>query len=395
MVIDSYLVRDLAYVFAAALAGGLLARFFRQPLILGYVLAGICVGPFTPGPRLSESHTLDLLAEIGVILLMYSVGIEFSVRELLQVKWVALIGAPVGIFLSILLSVITGHFLGWSTPQGIAIGAALCVASTMVMSRLLIERGHLQTTPGRVMIGITLMEDLAVIVLTVLLPAIGSSSTVRLTAVAQDIGKAFLILIPLLFIAMRWIPALMIRVERMRHPELYVLVVLALGLTIAALTQALGLSVALGAFMAGLIVSDTGAAQETLKRLEPLRDAFVALFFVTIGALIDPRSLGSTPGLLAVLVGLVVVGKIVVWTAVVKLFGYSWRTAALVGVGFTQIGEFSYVLIQAARNEHLVGPDVYNAVLAASLLTILLNAALTRWAPAWLSRMSVPSENTP
>lgn len=392
MPVETGIYRDLAYIFGAALAGGLLARRLRQPLIIGYVLGGIVVGPFTPGPRLTGAHTLDLLAEIGVILLMYSIGIEFAPGDLAQVKGIALVGGPIGIALNILLAIVTGHFLGWSLSMSIAIGAILCVASTMVMSRLLIDRGELTSLHGRVMIGITLVEDLAVVVMTVLLPALASSSSEgRLGLLAKDIGKALVILIPLIFLATRWVPSLMIRIARMRDPELYVLVVLALGLTTAAITQTLGLSLALGAFMAGMIVSDTEVAHETLQRLQPLRDAFVALFFVTVGALIDPRALLKSPGLLAVLVGLIVIGKFAVWSSVVRLFGYPGRAAILTGVGLTQIGEFSYVLVQVARQEHLVGDEVYNAVLAASLLTILLNAALLRWAPVWFDRAPSPA----
>jgi CPA2 family monovalent cation:H+ antiporter-2 len=258
----------------------------------------------------------------------------------------------------------------------------------MVMSRLLIERRELTSLHGRIMIGITLVEDLAVVVLTVLLPALGASSSEgRLNVLAQDIGKALVVLIPLIFLARRWVPSLMIRIARMRNPELYVLVVLALGLTTAAITRTLGLSLALGAFMAGMIVSDTEVAHETLQRLQPLRDAFVALFFVTVGALVDPRAILKSPGLLAVLAGLIVIGKFVVWSAVVRFFGYAGRTAILTGVGLTQIGEFSYVLVQVARQERVIGDDVYNAVLAASLVTILLNAVLLRWVPVWLDRL--------
>jgi len=143
------------------MAGGLVARMLRQPLILGYVAGGIAVGPFTPGLRLSDVHGLELLAEIGVILLMYSIGIEFSIRDLLRVKWVALMGGPLGILLSILLGTGVGWISGWSTAQGIAVGAAVSVASTMVLSRLLIDCGELQSEHGRVMIGITLVEDFA------------------------------------------------------------------------------------------------------------------------------------------------------------------------------------------------------------------------------------------
>jgi monovalent cation:H+ antiporter-2, CPA2 family len=380
---ETALYHDLAYVFVAAMAGGLVARKLRQPLILGYVAGGIVVGPFTPGLRLSDVHELELLAEIGVILLMYSIGIEFSIRDLLRVKWVALVGGPLGILLSILLGTGVGWISGWSTAQGIAVGAAASVASTMVLSRLLIDGGELQSEHGRVMIGITLVEDFAVVALTVLLPSLGGSQRGELWAVGLALGKGLLILVPVALLAYKCVPPLMAWVARMKNDELYLLVTLALGFATAALTQAVGLSLALGAFLAGVVISGSEHAHETLTRVLPLRDAFVALFFVTIGALIDPRQLFSHPWLLAEILGLVVLGKFVIWLAVVRLFRYPLGSAALVAIGLTQIGEFSYVLIAVARDSNLVGNDVYNAILAASLLSILLNAALMRMGRGW------------
>lgn len=166
------------------------------------------------------------------------------------------------------------------------------------------------------------------------------------------------------------------------NPEILVLVALALGFVTAAVTDAVGLSLALGAFLAGLLVSESNAGEEVLKHILPLRDAFVALFFVTMGALVNPRVLVSKSFLLLSIVGLIVIGKFVIWVLVVRLFRYSWNTALTVGLGLTQIGEFSYVLVQVARDAHIVGDDVYNATLAASLITILLNGLLMRYAPA-------------
>ena len=370
--------RDLAYVFVAATGGGLIARFLRQPLILGYVLGGILIGPFTPGPTVSDVHVLELVAEVGVILLMYSIGIEFSLDDLRQVKWVAVIGGPLGIVLSIALGLGVGAVLGWSTKQGIAIGATLSVASTMVLSRLLIDRGELQSAHGRLMIGITLIEDLAVVILTVLLPSAGALSGERLAAVALDMGKSLALLVPIIFVTAKVAPRLMAWVARIDSEELYLLIALALGLAVAAMTQAVGLSLALGAFLAGMVISGSEEGHKTLNKLLTLRDAFVALFFVTIGALVNPRALISNPSLLLVILGMIVVGKLAIWTTVVWVFRYPFRTAVLVGLGLTQIGEFSYVLAQVARKSSLIGEDVYNATLAASLISILLNAALMR-----------------
>ncbi len=181
--------RDLAYVFGAAVVGGTLARVLRQPLILGYVLGGILIGSFTPGITVTDVHEFELLAEVGVILLMYSIGLEFSFQDLLRVMWVAIVGGPLGILLSLGLGLGVGSLLGWSWQQGIAVGAIISVASTMVLSRFLTERGELRSGQGQVMIGITLVEDLAVVVLTILLPSLEDLSRSRLLALAIAMEK--------------------------------------------------------------------------------------------------------------------------------------------------------------------------------------------------------------
>ena len=386
---DAVFYRDLAYVFVAAVVGGVLARLARQPLILGYVLGGIVVSPLTPGPAVTDLHTFELFAEIGVILLMFSIGIEFSLRDLLRVKWVAIIGGPAGILLSIALALGLGTLLGWPVLQSVVIGMIVSVASTMVLARMLIDRGELNSRQGRIMIGITLVEDLAVVVLIVLIPRLGAFEPGRLMEIGRALGVAAIILVPFFYLASRAMPAMLARVAQMRSPELLVLVALAVVLGTAALTQTVGLSLALGAFLAGLLTSQSDHAHDVLVRLLPLRDAFVALFFVTMGALMNPAGLLDHPQILTVLVALIVLGKFVIWTAVVWILGNPVWTAALVGIGLTQIGEFSFILVQVARGAGLVEDAVYQSTLAASLLTILINAALMRAAPRLLARLEL------
>jgi monovalent cation:H+ antiporter-2, CPA2 family len=397
MTADPAFFADLATVMLAAVIGAGVAWLTRQPLILGYVLAGLIVGPFTPGPTVSDFHTFELLAEIGVILLMFSIGIEFSLTDLLRVKWVAILGGPLGILLSSALGIGAASLMGWPLLQGAVIGIVVSVASTMVLARLLMDQGELHSRHGRVMIGITLVEDLAVVVLTVLLPQLGVLNTERLLGIAGALGRAALVLVPFAYLAAKVVPRAMTRVARTQNDELFLLVALAIGLGTAALTQAVGLSLALGAFLGGLLVGNSDYSHEALARLLPLRDVFVALFFVTVGALIDPSTVLSNLPLLAVMLAMILVGKLVIWTVVVRVFGYPLSTALLVGAGLTQIGEFSFILVQVARDAGHVGADVYNATLAASLLSILLNAPLVRNAPRWLSalgfldRRSVPA----
>ena len=392
MVTDPIVFRDLAYVFVAAVLGGALARLAGQPLILGYVLGGVLISPLTPGPSVSDVRTFQLFAEVGVVLLMFSIGIEFSLRHLLRVKWVALLGGPLGILLSVGLGVGAGALLGWPYLQGMIVGIVVSVASTMVLARLLMDSGDLHSRHGRIMIGISLVEDLAVVVLIVLIPAFGALEPGRLLAIVAALGKAGLVLVPFAYLAAKVVPPVMTRVARTQNDELFLLVALAIGLGTAALTQAVGLSLALGAFLAGLLISGSDYAHETLARVLPVRDAFVALFFVTIGALIDPALIMGNLPLLGTMIALVVVGKLVLRALVVWTFGQPIRTAVMVGVGLSQIGEFSFILVQVARSAGHVGADVYNATLATSLITILVNALLVRIVPRWLDR---PPKDTP
>jgi CPA2 family monovalent cation:H+ antiporter-2 len=386
---DPLVFRDLGFVLVAAVLGGLVARAARQPLVVGFVLAGVLVGPFTPGPSVTDIHTFEIFAEIGVVLLMFSIGIEFSLKDLMRVKGVALIGGPLGIMLSIALTLGVGLLLGWPLLQGAAVGIVISVASTMVLAQLLLDRGELHSSHGRVMVGIALVEDLAVVVLTVLLPALGALEPGRLLAVGEALLRAGVILAPFAYLAAKVVPRVMTRVAATQSDELFLLVALAIGLGTAALAQAVGLSLALGAFLGGLLISESDYAHEALARLLPLRDAFVAVFFVTVGALIDPVHVFENLPLLGVIVALVVVGKAVTRTLVVWIFGYSLPVALLTGIGLTQIGEFSFVLVRVARDAGHVGDDVYHAILAASLLTILINAPLVRYVPDWVGALRV------
>jgi CPA2 family monovalent cation:H+ antiporter-2 len=381
----SDIFKELAYVFVAAVVGASLAWRLRQPLILGYVVGGILISPFTPGPAIHEAHTFELLAEVGVIFLMFTIGLEFSTDELLEVKWVALLGGPAGILACGALGTAAGWILGWGPLQGFVVGLIISVASTMVLFRLLIDRGELQSPHGRVMIGITLVEDVATVVLIILFPLLASFDISRLFAIAKSLGLAAVILVPVMLLAKWLVPRVLSRIASAGSDELLLLVTLAICMGAAALTQAAGLSLAIGAFAGGLTISGSEQAHRALDRLAPLRDAFVALFFVTVGTLLNPRGFLADPGLLIAIVVMVVLGKAVIWTGVTRIFGYALATAILAGVGLTQIGEFSFILVQTARSAGLLSENFYHAVLAASLLTILINAALVRAVPRWIA----------
>jgi CPA2 family monovalent cation:H+ antiporter-2 len=380
------LFRDLTYIFLAAVLGGLLAWRLRLPLILGFVLGGIAISPFTPGPHLSDLHSFEVFAEVGVVLLMFSTGVEFSIPDLMRVKWVALVGAPIGIAVILGVAVAATKLTGCSIKEGVVIGATVSVASTMVLIRLLTDAGKMAATYGRVMIGVTLVEDLAVICMTVVLPVFGGSGQGLLVKAAWTLGKALVLLIPLVFLAIKAIPRLLRRVKSTCNAELFLLIALAVCLGTSALAQAVGFSVALGAFLAGLSISGSADLLEANTQLVPIRDAFVALFFVSLGTLIDPKELFKSLPLLGLMLLLIVVVKFLVWTTIVWLFRYPLSTAIAVAAGLTQIGELSFVVMQVARSSGMVAENVFSTVIAASLISILLNVFIVRGTFGWLDR---------
>ncbi len=383
---DPILFRDLTYIFLAAVVGGLVAWRLRLPLILGFVLGGIAISPFTPGPHVSDLHTFEVFAEVGVVLLMFSIGVEFSIPDLIRVKWVALVGAPIGILAMLGIALGVGKLAGWTLTEGLVIGAAISVASTMVLARLLRDSGNMASTHGRVMIGITLVEDLAVICMTLVLPAFGGSGKDLFVNAAWTLGKAFLLLVPLGFLAIKVIPPVFRRVKATCNTELFLLIAIAVCLGTAALAQAVGFSVALGAFLAGLSISGLEDLHDAHTQLVPLRDTFVALFFVTLGTLIDPHVLAKSLPLLGLMLLLIIIGKFLVWMAVVWIFRYSFWTAIAVAAGLTQIGELSFVVVQVGRSSGMVAENVFSTLIAASLISILLNVFIVRATFAWLNR---------
>jgi CPA2 family monovalent cation:H+ antiporter-2 len=262
----------------------------------------------------------------------------------------------------------------------------------MVLARLLSDTGRLATTYGRVMIAITLVEDLAVICMTVVIPVFGSAQRGGLLMAAWVLGKALLLLAPLGYLAMRVIPPFLRRVKATCNSELLLLVAIAICLGTAALAQAVGFSIALGAFLAGVSISSLPELHDAHTQLVPLRDAFVALFFVSLGTLIDPGVLLHSLPLLGLMLLLIVGGKFLVWSVVVWLFRYPLKTAILVAAGLTQIGELSFVVMQAARSAGMVAENVFSTVIAASLISILLNVFIVRGTFAWRGR-NTPDQN--
>jgi CPA2 family monovalent cation:H+ antiporter-2 len=378
------LFRDLTYIFLAAIVGGLLAWRLKLPLILGFVFGGIIISPFTPGLQITDLHAFEVFAEVGVVLLMFSIGVEFSIPDLMRVKWIALGGGTLGILMSLAFALGASWLAGWTMVQGFVIGATISVASTMVLARLLADRNAMATTYGRVMIGITLVEDIAVVFMTIIIPIFSGPAEGRFQKAAWTLGKAVLLLIPLAFLAMTVVPRVLRRVSRTKDPELFLLVAIAICLVSASVAQACGFSVALGAFLAGLAISGAEDLHQAHTTLIPLRDAFVAMFFVSLGTLVVPQVILNNLPLLGVMLALIIFGKFIIWFAVMKLFRYTVWTSIAVAAGLTQIGELSFILVEVAKKSGLVGDEVFAATLAASLISIFLNVLIVRFVFKWI-----------
>lgn len=388
---QAHLLPDLGLLLLAALGGGTVAYLLRQPLIVGYILGGVLVSPFTPGPQVSNPQAFETFADIGVVLLMFSIGAEFSLEELLRVRKVAVFGAPAGIILIILMAFLVGWLLGWPVSQRLVIGASISVCSTMVLLKFLQDRGEVNSPHGRLLVGISLVGDLAVVAMLVLMPTLKPTALNHAGVLLQAFVKAAVILGPFFLLARQVVPRVLDRVGRTGNGELLVLVMMVLAIGTAVLTSAAGLSIALGAFLAGALVNGSESCHEILARILAIRDVFVAVFFASIGLLVQPRSLASQIPTILILVFLVVVGNFWIWRGVVRAARYEARTAALAALGLTQIGEFSYVLAGAGLREGLIGAPVQQGILATSLITIVVNALLFRRTPNWLNRvLAVP-----
>ena len=386
---------DLGLLLLAAFLGGLAAHVLRQPPVVGYVLAGILVGSATPGSTIRDPQAFELFAQIGVVLLLFSAGLEFSLSSLVRVRRVALYGTPVGIVAIVLLTTGLGHLFGWSLTERIVVGASISFCSTTVLFKFLQDRHELSSLHGRILIGMSLVQDLIVVLVIALLPTLRPGGRPQAELVLQGILQAAVTTIPLLWLARRVVPGALARVAHTRSMELFLLAAVALAIGTAAFTAQMGLSLALGAFLAGLVVSESEFAHEALARVLPIRDVFVAVFFVSMGMLLRPASMITQVPVIASLVALVVIGNALVWTAVVRGAGYPPRIALLCGLGLSQVGEFSYLVAGSARAQEILRQTMYEAILTASLVTILINANVFRRRPAWLEGLLQTSPYEP
>lgn len=370
---DFRLIVDLVTVLAAAAAGGLLAASLRQPVLLGYLLGGMIVGPAGLG-LIKEVIQVETLAQFGVAFLLFALGVEFSLTELRKVQVISLGGGGLQIALTILVTTLISLWMGWVTSpvQGVFLGSILSLSSTAVVLKCLLERGETETAHGQIMLGILITQDLALGLMLAVLPALDKPAEELGIAIARALLLIALFAAGAVAAGIWLIPPLLRFLARTESRELFLLGVVALCLGIALLTEHLGLSIEMGAFVAGLMISEVEYADQTLAYVEPLRDVFATLFFAAIGMLIDPVFLWHNLQLILGLVALVIAGKILIITPLVRLFGYPLKTALIAGLGLAQIGEFSFVLASEGQVLGLVSRHVYLMILGTTAVTLVV-----------------------
>ena len=399
------LISTIAVGLIYALIGGYIASRLRLPPLVGYLLAGVAEGPFTPG-FVADAKLAPQLAEIGVILLMFGVGMHFSVRDLLAVRKVAVPGALIQIASAVALTCGVASLWGLSLGPSLVLGLALSVASTVVLLRALEAQGILGSESGRIAVGWLIVEDLITVVVLVLLPALAASlggpPIANSAGNGNDAGQLLLALgivlakfagfvLFMLLVGARVLPWLLERVARTNSRELFTLAVVgaAIGIGFGA-AELLGLSFALGAFFAGVVVGESDHSHRATVELQPLQDAFTALFFVAIGMLFDPSILVRRPLEVLAVVMVVVLGKPAVALLIVLVCRYPLGTALIVAASLAQIGEFSFILAELGIELRLLPADGQSLIVAGAILSIVLNSFLVRGAAAAQRRLDMP-----
>jgi CPA2 family monovalent cation:H+ antiporter-2 len=365
------LVTDLTLVLVAALAGGFLAQRLAQPLIVGYIVAGIVVGPFTGGLTVVNVHDIEQLAEIGVALLLFSLGLEVSFRELAPVRAVALGGGTIQIVLTIAMGVGLALMLGWSWRPALWFGSLIALSSTMVVLKTIQAQGRLGTLSSRVMLGILVVQDLAVVPLMIILPELGNPAGGAVRVIVATI-RSLVLLAAIVLVSTRVVPRLMSAVARWNSRELFLLSTTAVALGIGYATWRFGLSLAIGAFVAGLVINESEYAHQALSDVMPLRDLFGMLFFVSVGMLLDPALVRAQAGTLVVAVLSVIVGKTAILAGVVRAFGYRRVVPLAVGLTLFQVGEFAFVLARVGRSAGAITNDLYALALNTAVATMAI-----------------------
>jgi monovalent cation:H+ antiporter-2, CPA2 family len=363
---------DFVLIVIAGLIGAIAARALGLPLLVGYVAAGVAVGPHTAGPTVANLEDIELLAELGVALLLFALGLEVSFRDLRTVRGIALIGGPIQILVTAAFGTWIARLADVPLTDALWFGAMVSLSSTMVVLKTLAATGTMSTLASRVMIGLLVVQDLAVVPILIVLPQLGATEGMggRLLQ-ASLIAGAFLLV--MVVAGTRLLPMMLRRVVGWGSRELFLVAVVAAGVGVGAIAHRFGLSFAIGAFIAGVILSESELSHQALSDVAPLRDIFGLLFFVSVGMLFDPAYVIAHAGLVAALVLAIIAGKSLIVGLLARAFGYRNMAPWIIGLGLSQIGEFSFVLARTGRAGQFISADTYDLALTCTVLSMALS----------------------
>ncbi|MFH0975328.1 MAG: cation:proton antiporter [Spirochaetota bacterium] len=370
------IAEDLIIIILVGLFAGLIANKIKIPPIIGYIIAGIIIGPYTGSVGVSDIPRIELLAEIGVALLLFSIGLDFSFKELKEVKAVAFIGTPIQILLLIAYGLLIGRFFNMPWNVSLVFGMIISLSSTMVVLKTLMNRGLIGTLSSKVMIGILIMQDLAAIPLMLVIPKLNDISS-NLVPLALTLVKALVLLSAIIFIGIRIIPWFLKNVAKLNSRELFLITVTAIGLGVGYLTHLFGLSLAFGAFVAGMVINNSDYSHKALNDIIPLRDIFGLIFFTSIGMLLNPVFVYNNIFIILILVILVIAGKFIVFSMLSLVFKYFNIIPLALGFGLAQVGEFSFVLARTGLTNKIIDNDFYSLVLSVSVVTMIISPFLS------------------
>jgi K+:H+ antiporter len=385
---DAGIVLTLAGSLAAALVFGYITQRLKLSPIVGYLIGGVAIGPHTPG-FIADPHVAEQFADIGVILLMFGVGLQFHVEELLEVRRIAIPGAIVQSGIATIVGALSAHAFGWTWPAAIVFGLSLSLASTVVLVRVLSDRRQLHTDAGHIAVGWLVVQDILAVLVLVLLPALkgGSSAGALAVSIALAIVKVAALAAIAAVVGRRAIPAILDRIAATRSRELFTLAVLALAIGLAVGSAAVfGVSIALGAFLAGMVVGSSDYSLRAATDALPMRDAFAVLFFVSVGMLLRPSVLLDAPAFTITALAIVLILNPLTAAVVARLMRYPARTVAAVALSLGQIGEFSFILVTLGRSLAIVPAEATDIVVATAIISITINplafraiAPIDRW----------------
>lgn len=376
------LLTNITVALLTAFAGGYLARRLGLPSLVGYLLAGMAIGPFTPG-FVGEIDDISQLAEMGVIFMMFGVGLHFSLKDLWRVRQIAIPGAVLQMLIATALGFVLTQWWGWSIAASLVLGLAISIASTVVLLRGLMDHGLLNTTHGQVAVGWLVLEDLATVAILVLLPAVLGDTGNPWQTAGIALFNTVLFVGLMLVVGTKVMPWLLTRIAHTRSRELFILAVVALALgTALGAAEWFGVSLALGAFLAGVVIGESDVSHQVGAEVLPFRDIFAVIFFVSVGMLVNPLALWTNAGQVLALTALIVIGKAVFTFLLGLILPASGRTMLVVAMGLSQIGEFSFIVGQAGLALGVLSQEQYGLILAGALLSIVVNPLLFKAIPS-------------